>query len=75
MTATPLTLEQYNQKANVLLDSVVSDIQVKLPPPPPPPLDRLSLESRKDSTKRETLLLDNATMKHINQKNNRTSLK
>ncbi|KXN82570.1 hypothetical protein AN958_02421, partial [Leucoagaricus sp. SymC.cos] len=40
-----LTSEQYNQKANALLDSVVSDIRVKHPPPPPtppPPLDTSS---------------------------------
>lgn len=45
-SAIPLSLEQYNQKANALLDSVVSDIQAKLPPPPPP-LDTASAAVRK----------------------------
>lgn len=35
MIISPLTSEQYNQKASALLDSVVSDIQAKHPLPPP----------------------------------------
>lgn len=42
----PSTAE-YNQKASALLDSVVSDIQAKLPPPPPPPLDLVSAAVQK----------------------------
>lgn len=41
--APAISTEQYSQKANALLDSVVNDIQAKqTPPPPPPPLDTTS---------------------------------